>query len=40
MSKNSHKSNYTQFMEWRRMMIQKGSIKINKKKKQPTRIYG
>ena len=33
MSKNSQKENYTQLMEWRRMMIQKGSIKINKKKK-------
>jgi len=32
MSKNSHKSNYTQFMEWRRMMVQKGSIKIKKRK--------
>jgi len=32
MSKNSHKANYTQFMEWRKDMVRRGVIKITKKK--------
>ena len=31
MSKNSNKSNYNQFMEWRKDMVQRGVIKTRKK---------
>ncbi len=31
MSKNSNKSNYNQFMEWRKDMVRRGVIKMKKK---------